>query len=309
MSTSDFESVKKIFIVSAGRTGTEFFGENMLKLSGSLYSVHEPDRLSIRKDKIKGIVQKIKKIGFSNVVIKKFLGTHGSRNLSLQKMSGKLSQATIQKRLFEERKWVSSEVELYIEANYQLFGVIEELCNLKNSKVLLFFRDPRDWVASWMNRGTWYDEKDLLERIDLLGMKRLTPKNIDQNLPQWANYSRFQKLCWAWTEINEIFYNTCKADYSNLTYFFFEDIFVNKKINEIERLLFSLLGGMYNESVKSKFIELLKKKINTNPQDFFPQWNHWDPMLCMQLEDVCGNLMRKIGYGKENYWLEKTGKQ
>jgi len=139
-------------------------------------------------------------------------------------------------------------------------------------------------------------------------MKRLTPKNIGQKLPQWANYSRFQKLCWAWTVMNRIFYNSCKAGYSNSTYFFFEDIFVNKNMAEIQRLLFFLLGEMYNESILDTFIELLKKKINTNPEGSFPQWTHWDPILCLQLEEICGDLMKKLGYGKENYWLKKTGK-
>jgi len=77
---------------------------------------------------------------------------------------------------------------------------------------------------------------------------------------------------------------------------------------EIQRLLFFLLGEMYNESILDTFIELLKKKINTNPEGSFPQWTHWDPILCLQLEEICGDLMKKLGYGKENYWLKKTGK-
>lgn len=308
MSAPDFWTVKKVFIVSAGRTGTKFFGENMSKLSGALYSIHEPDRLSIRRDRIGNNFQKIKKIGFSNAVIKKFLGTRGSRNLSLNNISGKLPRGIIQTRLLEDRKWVPSEIDLYVEANYQLFGVIEVLLNLKNSKVILFSRDPRDWVASWMNKGSWYDRKDLLTQIDLLGLKRLTPKNIGQKLPQWDNYSRFQKLCWAWTAMNGIFYNLCNANYSNLTYFFFEDIFVNKDITEIQRLLGFLMGKMYNESVLENFMELLEKKINTNPDTSFPPWTYWDPKTCIDLEDICGDLMRKLGYGKENYWFKKLGK-
>jgi len=308
MRESDFLKLNKIFIISPGRTGTKFLAENMNKMSNSVYSIHEPDRLSIRKDGFKENIQKIKKIGFSNAVIKKLLGTHGSRNLSLNKISGKLSQATVQKRLYEDRKWIPIEIDLYIEANPQLFGLIEELLNLKNSRVLLLFRDPRDWVASWVNRGSWYDRKDILTQIDMFGLKRLTPKNIGQKLPEWKNYSRFQKLCWAWSIMNGIFYNSCKPNYSNLTYFFFEDIFVNKEATEIRRLLIFLLGEVYNDNILYNFMDLLKKKTNTNPKESFPKWTHWDPSLCVQLEYMCGNLMSKLGYGKENYWLKKTGR-
>jgi hypothetical protein len=61
---NSFEKINKVFIISSGRTGTEFFGENIKKLSPNFLSIHEPDRISIEKRRLNQAFGRLLKQGF-----------------------------------------------------------------------------------------------------------------------------------------------------------------------------------------------------------------------------------------------------
>jgi hypothetical protein len=296
-----------IFLISSGRTGTEFFGKRLKDLSQYIYSVHEPDRLSIKKHKRKELFLKLKKLGVYNVLIMRMLGKTGTRALSLKRLNNKIDKENTIERIISDRKLLHhSYSQVYIESNWQLFGLLDTLNELRNSKIIFLFRDPRNWVMSWMNREKgWYSESDLLLRINLLGFKRITPKNVGIYNPDWKNYDRFQKLCWVWNYLNSTFYNAIDDSNPNIQYFFFEDIFTKKDPTTIKNFLKFTLNDYFNEEYVNQMLKTLNKKVNQSTTKRFPQWPNWDRKQCKDLHYFCGELMQKLGYGNEPEWLEK----
>ncbi len=196
---------------------------------------------------------------------------------------------------------------IYIEANWQLFGLVVDLLKLEKTKIIIIFRDPRDWVRSWMNKGkgSWYDKKDLLSKINCLGFKRVDPSNVGINNPHWKYYSRFQKLCWVWHYMNNNFYEILQNGNENITYFLFENLFVKKDVDKINELLKFALNDYYKIECLKNMNDILDVKINESEVKNFLEWNHWTNQQCKELHHLCGGLMQKLGYGKEKEWSEK----
>ncbi len=304
MNLFQFENIHKIFIISSGRTGTEFFGDNFNKISNDIISVHEPDRLAFNRSPGKEILKKVKEQGVSRLILLKIFGFSGTRNLSLLNLNAKLPAEEIIERFVKDRRWIAIEDKnFYIEANYQLFGLIDKLTKLPDSKIIVIFRDPRDWVRSWMNQGGWYTRGDLLSMINLGGVKRITPQNAGIHNPYWHQYTRFQKLCWAWNFMNSQFYSEIKKKHSNLKYFFFEDLFTKKNYEKLSELLKFALNSHYDASCTDSLYNLLNIKVNESNARYLPSWQNWDSATCKILHHFCGDLMLKLGYGKEAKWL------
>lgn len=300
---------KRVFIVSSGRTGTEFFGINVGKISDDVFSIHEPDALSISKKKRIEFYSKVKLLGWLNLLIKKPLGLYGTRALSLQRLGNKISGQKAINKFLEERKWIDQNYKFFVESNHNLFGLTKELSELDNTKLFILVRDPRDWITSMMNKGGWYDRKDMSYRLNILGFKRLTPNNVHEYHQQWNEYSKFEKLCWSWNYINNHLFRTAEKQNDNVRLFYFEDIFLNKERSKIEKMLQFIFGKDYNTIHLDKCVELMKSKINARPKDEFDDWKKWDSKTCQTLDAICGELMRKFGYGSEVEWKEKLKKE
>jgi hypothetical protein len=304
---NSFEKINKVFIISSGRTGTEFFGENIKKLSPNFLSIHEPDRISIEKRRLNQAFGRLLKQGFFNQIILKSLGIFGTRNLSLKNIKEKQHEAKIISQLTNERNWLNfNSKTVYIESNWQLFGLIDILPNIKpQTKIIFIFRDPRSWVSSWMNHKGWYSKADLLTLIDKKGFKRVTPANVGIDNPKWKDYSRFQKLCWVWNYMNGNFYETVKENNPNIRHFFFEDIFVKQDKTTIKDFLQFSLNEYFKDEYVEQMLSMLQHKVNQKPKEDFPNWIDWDKKHCQDLHYFCGDLMKELGYGTEPEWLKK----
>lgn len=302
----EFYNISKVFIVSPGRTGTKFFGNNLKALSKCIYSVHEPDKISLARAKRKESIEKIRQQGIKRPVILKLLGYSGTRNLSLQNLKNSAEKKNIINRFIEDRKWIDlNNTSCYIEANSQLFGLIRQLKSMPNSRLIIIFRDPRSWIKSWVNKGEWYTKDDLLSIINLGGLKRLSPENVGIYNEHWKEYSRFQKLCWVWNFMTNLFISEIEKASPNLAYFFFEDLFIKRDVNEIERFLRFSLNDLYDPIFTHRLRKMLDHKVNENRSEIIPSWEHWDYEMCKNLDFFCGDLMDDLGYGKEQEWLEK----
>lgn len=303
---SKIENINKLFIISAGRTGTDFFGKNFSFFSKHIYSIHQPDVINLEKSRRKELFFKLKHLGFYNLIIAKLIGKSGTRNLSLIKVRKKNNENKIIQKLLKERTNLNLNYsKLYIESNWQLFGLIEDLLKFNKSKILIVFRDPRDWVSSWMNKGGWYDKNDLLSKINILGFKRVTPANVGIDNPDWKDYSRFQKLCWVWNYMNGNFYEAVKENNPNIRHFFFEDIFAKRDESTIKDFLQFSLGEYFKDEYVDQMLSMLQHKVNQKPKEEFPNWIEWDKKHCQYLHYFCGDLMKELGYGTEPEWLKK----
>lgn len=304
MNSDHFEKINKVFILSAGRTGTKFLGDNYNKISNEFYSVHEPDRVTFSKKQTGELIQKLFKQGVTRLVLLKAIGYCGTRNLSLKAINKELGNELITKRLIDDRKWTKLENnKVYIESNHQLFGMIDILETFSNSKTIIIFRDPREWVKSWMNKGIWYTKTDILSLLDFAGFKRITPKNVGVHSIEWTSYCRFQKLCWVWNFMNRFFVDAIEKH--NLSYFYFENLFIRKDSKTLEMFLVDSLGDLNKPEYVESLAMLLNTKVNENTDSTFPGWEKWGVDDCRELQLICGNLMSKLGYGNEPEWIEK----
>ena len=305
-----FDQINKIFIVSSGRTGTKFLGENLQKIVHNSLSVHEPDKVELTKKHRAELINKFKKIGIIELIINKALGISGTRNLSLRRINNEIEFGDIIKKIRKPRNVLlgDSYYRYYFEANWQLFGLLDDLFNFQNSKIIIFFRDPRTWVQSWMNKGYWYDDKDLLTKIDMLGFKRVTPKNVGIDNPEWKQYTRFQKLCWVWNYMNGLFYEAMGKDKKNIKAFYFEDIFVKKNKTKVREFLQFSLNEQYRENYTIELLDMLDHKVNQTKTNDFPHWQYWNDEYAKEMEYFCGDLMLNLGYGEELGWQRKIKK-
>jgi hypothetical protein len=159
----------------------------------------------------------------------------------------------------------------------------------------MIIRDPRDWVVSNMNWGTMYGNRDWISR---LGLGRLNPKMIGdtQFEDNWPNFSRFQKLCWAWKTIYEIILHAADKD-PNAIIFKFEDLFRSeKKYENLEKLLSFITqfpGKKFNFRIPE---DIFFKKINKNISCEFAKWETWDEKMTDEITEICGKTAAKFNY-------------
>jgi hypothetical protein len=299
--TSDFLEKRKVFIVSNGRTGTRFFAETLGRILPDCFSIHEPDNLIITsRNTIKNMMPQLRRMGLMNLVFLKALGITGARNISLKRLQGKKSREAAISRFLKDRKWAKEiNQELYIESNQQLFGLSEDLAFLPNSKVIYIVRHPLTWVKSWMNkRQSWFGKKDLMNRINFLGFKRLTPKNAGDRVLGWNKFTQLEKLTWLWNFTNKIYTGVADKNYSNVCLVRFEDIFIERKIEKIKGLFDFIVPSRESMGPEEEFLRLLNIHINSSYSEFQDNTEWWEPGRedIFLIKERCSDLMEKLDY-------------
>jgi len=298
ISKSTFDKKHKVFIVSAGRTGTKFFAETLPQIIPDCYATHEPDNIKIeRPNLISNIVKQVKEQGgITNLILLKALGLTGARNLSLRRLNNRLDSHSVINRFRRERQWTEKiSCSTYVESNHQLFGFSEDLLQLTNTKIIYLIRNPFVWIRSCMNFSqSWYGNKDLLTIINFLGFKRITPNNIGIRDVPWHEYSQCSKLAWLWNCLNSIFYKV-SSHHRNAWLFRYEDIFTQKDSETIHTFLKLLISdkNTLKESY-STFMRSLGKKIHSG----YVRNIEWDfsPKELDSVRKICGSLMKKFDY-------------
>jgi hypothetical protein len=298
ISKSTFDEKHKVFIVSAGRTGTKFFAEILPQVIPDCYAVHEPDNIKIaRPNLIRNVIKQVKEqSGMGSLILLKALGFTGARNLSLRRLNNKLDGQSVINQFKTERQWTERiRCNIYVESNHQLFGFSEDLLMLPNTTVIYMVRNPFDWIRSCMNLNQgWYGKKDLLTMVNFLGFKRISPRNIGIVVAQWKEYSQCLKLAWLWNYLNSIFYKI-SSDSRNAWLFRFEDIFIQKDGETIHAFLNLLINNKNTlRESHNVFMRSLEKKIHSG----YIHDIEWDfsPKELNNVKKMCGSLMKKFDY-------------
>lgn len=284
-----------VFITSGGRTGTKFFGDLLSDIIQDSFSVHEPDVFSGFNYKS---IQQLKEFGFRHLILGKLTGKTGIRNLSQNYLSNKISLKELETAIFNHREKYYDNIEndLIIESYSGWYGAIPGIKRLyKNYKIVIVLRDPRDWITSNMDWGTMYGERDWISK---LGLGRLNPKMIQDTEyeEEWTNFSRFQKLCWAWKTIYEIMLKSSEND-TNVKVVKFEDIFkVDEKYKKLENLM-TFITHFSNKNFSFTIPEnVLERRVNKNISYKFPEWEKWDNEMKNDLLRICGHVMHRLNY-------------
>lgn len=296
-----------IFITSTGRTGTQFFAWALERIIPGCNAFHEPDTINTFSPK--ALWRKAQRFGLLQLTIGKFNSRWCMRGLSTARATGGLSRGEAAHRLYKLRAAFLRSVpqRVFAEANSRLNGLIDVLPRVfPLSKTVLLVRDGRDWVTSCMShKGGLYSYRDL---VYWLGLARLSPKMLPNDVwcEAWDNMGLFERNCWLWAAENR-WALQCARQNENARIWKFEDIFLSPSRYRYFCNLLDYVtvfpGGLKVDYRRSR--PMLEMKINRSKRANFPHWTLWTPRMMKQFQDICGDLMGKLGYGKEPKWQQK----
>lgn len=292
-----------VFVISGGRTGTQFLGDHLSTAIASSFSVHEPDILSCYVDRMVG---RLRVFGLWNMTIGKAIGASGIRTVGQRIITGKMERQAGLSRLHKLRKSYHESISepLIIESNSQWLYACDELKEIwPHARVIVVVRDPRTWIRSWLNKGIRWRAFD---PVRLLPPGRVTPRKIgDLELArQWRSFGTFGRLTWEWSFV----YGRLQAHVernSNARIFRFEDLFgaANQgAMNELLAFAASHSGREYDFELRDDFATTACNASHGSA----PHWNEWDRDQAGLVDSLCGPLMLKYGYGQELDWKEKV---
>lgn len=294
-----------VIIVSAGRTGTQFFGERLGRCIEGAYSVHEPDVLAGFEYPV---WRRIRDFGFYHVVIGKLLRRTGVRNLSLRHLAGELGIDDLIDEVIRHRAAYYARVpgRLVIEAYTGWFGILPAIPRaFPRHRVAAIVRDPREWVRSIMNWGTLYGPRDWVGK---LGLGRLTPAVTGDReaAARWRRMRRFERVCWAWGAINGAMADGIEQlEHGEL--FRYEDMFLDPQGEAMEAFMRHITEWDDHRYAYALDSDVVRGRLHAS-EDRFPAWREWSPAQARCLERHCAALMQRFGYGGEPEWAALLGR-
>lgn len=292
-----------VIITSLGRTGTKFFQNLFATIMPDSTSLHEPDVINIGKgEPLSEIWGQIREVGVRNLGLRKGLGKWSLIQLSDGRFLGKLNDAVAARRVLQQRKqFVQSRVSsVYVESNVGYYGLIDVLPHVyEHHRVIYLIRDGRDWVQSEMNWGEMYG-KGWLRRQFAHNWPMASQIMTDAYQAKWESFSRFEKVCWAWSRLNTSALQQVKQNpYARL--FYFEDIFQSEQRYEhlYDLVQFATTLPAMRPIPASALEGLLERQIHQSKQQF-PKWEEWTDWQQQQFQAICGPLMAELGYTSSN---------
>lgn len=291
-----------VFVLSGGRTGTQFLGDRLSSAILQSFSVHDPDVLSIF---IKRVPGRLKTFGIWNMTIGKATGQTGVRSIGQRLITGKIDLPTALFRLKKSREAYHSSITapLIIESNSQWLYVCDELAMVwPHARVIVVVRDPRTWIRSWLNKGVrwhWYDP------VRWLPPGRLTPALVDDRdaIYNWGSLGPHGRLAWEWRFIYGRLLRHVKIN-TNARLFRFEDIFQGGNQETMRQLV---QFAARHSSVEYEFHvpEDFTRNAHNASHGRATDWHDWSERQAKLVDRFCGPLMKGLGYGNEESWKQK----
>jgi len=289
-----------IVVTSIGRTGTEFFAKLVADILPDCTSLHEPDIIKFPRGKngFEYYSQQIQRAGFWRMIILKAFGNWTLVKLSDSKFLGNLKLSDATDSLHGQRNEFISRTpgSVYVESNLGYYGLLDAIPHVfKNHKTIYIVRDGRDWVRSMMNWGEVYG-KGMVRGLFAHKWPTAKNKKNDEYASQWDGFSRFEKLCWAWSRLNEYALSTISKN-PHARLYRFENIFLDKNryqsFNDLVSFAVSLPGIEIQRL--GSINGWLEQKIHQSSSQF-PAWEQWTVNQKRKFEEICGTQMEKLGY-------------
>lgn len=287
-----------VFIVSAGRTGTQFFGRQLGSIIDECVSEHEPDRFAGLS---RATWKSVRAFGFNHVIIKRALQKSGVRHLTQQHLAGKLNEEQVIQSIRKQRDGYirKQSASLIVEAYYQWYGVLPCLRSAyPESKISGIVRDPRTWVLSLHHRK-------LRHALGIFADK-MSPTMIQDKeyRERWAGMSNFERACWEWKTINGLIQKFVNSDSLSRLYRF-EDLFETGGQAEEMHNLLHFITDFGDRSYSYQLSKSnLGRRLNQSAE--IPvEWPDWPQSQARALHAICGDMMSEFGYGDEPAWREK----
>jgi hypothetical protein len=264
---------RSIVIISTGRTGTIFLS----RLFGDLY----PQVSSYHERGASRPIQILTNLHFAHLFPK----------------SG-LKHAW---RLLKGREIETCKKPFHMDANCFLYGLVALAPELyPDLKVIHIVRDPRTYLTSHLNfsrqKGTSFIGNYLVP------FWQPNPFLVGE-IP-WSRFfrlSRFERYCWIWDFKNRVMASLEDTSTSYLR-IRFEDIFGAKNPGGVFAQITNFIGLPSIKEIDDRF----REPVNAATKTVFDDWHAWSPKLCAQLQSVCGERMKRFGYGGEQAWIQKV---
>jgi len=246
------------FVVSAGRTGTAFFGERLNEVFPDTAAFHEPDTINQRHF-LHDLTTVVRRFGVYQGVIGKAFGRTGLRNVADRFVAGRISESEAIEQFLEHRaRFYQTQRERFvIESNYALFPLLPLLPKLvKQYRVVAITRDPESWIRSYMRKDDRYGSKDFLQ---VLG-QRISPERIqdEATLKEWPRMATNERLAWFWQLVYGRIAAAADQD-DNIRIFRFEDLFYSdereKYFLEMATFLKGIAGDRVTPRVPAGFLD------------------------------------------------------
>ncbi len=290
-----------IIITSLGRTGTKFFFVLFKEIIPGCSSFHEPDIVQYfgtKNNPIKPFIARVRDAGIYNMVFLKLLGKWSLIKISDARLRGDISKEQAIKEVLRQRTgFVNSKPgNIYVESNAGYYGLLPVLNKVyTHHRAIYIIRDGREWVSSAMSVKELYGKKGL-RKIFSHRMPSASEFPDDALYGHWHSATRFEKLCWAWSKLNSYALNTI-AENPCARIFHFEEIFSKKGeyqvLNNLVTFATSLPG--LDPARIGKTDGWLGHKIHESSNEF-PAWENWTRDQKRQFEQICGPLMKELGY-------------
>jgi len=289
-----------ILITSIGRTGTEFFAKFFADIIPDCTSLHEPDIVQFVgvENKIMQFAQQVRRAGFQQMVLGKITGEWSLVKLSDKRFLNRINHQDAANKLNALRVDFIQKMPgtIFIESNIGYYGLMDVSSNVfRDHRIIYIVRDGRDWVRSAYNWGEIYGKKGFR---GLFSHRWPTAKDVvaDPFAGKWAEFSRFEQLCWTWSKLNEYALATLSKN-PDAKAFHFEKIFMGENryeyLGNLVKFATSLPGI---DSKKNKNVHgWLERKIHQGSNEF-PGWDQWTVDQKDQFRRICGALMEKLGY-------------
>ena len=265
-----------VFVVGSHRTGTKTLANFFQKQKNpSLWSCHQ-----------------LKSMRWVNVF---------STMLLEKKISKSLFELLI--KLLIVKRIQQKKTDYYIEVNgFNYLAAHTVIKFYPDVKIVHLVRDPRDFVTSYLNWTHGKKTSRIASRyIPFWNVNGYRAGEVSRNV--WQELTTFEQYCWLWTFKNTKIYDLYARRSTNYLLVRFEDLFLGSQKAKTLHTLMDFIGISYCSGDEEYFYS----KQNESKKGFFPNWLYWEKEKCMQLQEMCGGLMRRYSYGEETEWKRKIG--
>jgi len=192
---------------------------------------------------------------------------------------------------------------VYVEANgfnYLAAQLVQE--RWPGTRIVHVVRDPRDFVASWLN---WTTTR-LKSRIahTLIPHWHVNGARCgDVDASTWREWDAFTRACWYWRFKNALLARTYGNDPQSYYRCRLEDLIGAQHRRVHVQQLLEFTGVPYTDGCE-RFFDTAQ---NMSQRETLRTWEQWTPHQCATLARLCEPLMAEYGYGGEPEWLARIG--
>ncbi len=256
-----------VFVVSTGRTGTQFLADLFGRLGAR--ASHEPGPKWLRLA--------------SNAHVSGHLGSERAARLV-----GRVRRADVE--LAGAPPW--------IESSCLVYGLVEPLlASFPEAAVVQVVRDPRTYVRSAMAWGAYRAGG---RPLNVVPFRRLAPPQFGAGSLRarvaWAGEGQFERLCWAWAAMNRSMREQGSGSrrFSVVRY---EDLFDPHRSGPTLHALCTLAGFDVDDATLARLAE---RRVNAGrrPPEM-PDWSAWEPARRERLLQECAQEAARYGYDLE----------